>query len=156
VGDFGDSFKAFKGAFKEGRTEPGTWRDAERFGRFEGTGEVGAEVELPEGPLVVSAEDYAYVENLEFELIGPSGEPLEVKRHAKPEYGSRDALKNLNRIATVKIEQPGLHQVRVKAPNAEEPLLITVGEDLTPGEALKDFGAEMIPGRKLWKRLRGE
>jgi hypothetical protein len=31
-----------------------------------------------------------------------------------------------------------------------------MGEELTPGGALKDLCAEMIPGRKLWKRLRGE
>jgi hypothetical protein len=156
VGELGDSFRAFKGAFKEGPSEPGSWGEAEKFGRFQGTGEVSAEIQLPGGPLAVSAEDYPYVENLELELTGPSGGPIEVKRYSKPPYGSRDALRNLHRIATAKIVDPGHHQLRVKAPDAEESLLITVGEDLTPGGALKDFAGRMIPGARLWKRLRGE
>jgi hypothetical protein len=123
----GDFVNAFKAGANPGPTPPGFWREAERYGRFEGTGEVIAEVELPEGPLAISAEEYLMVQELQFELTGPNGDAIAVNRRAESAYDDSTALKNLRRIATTKVTDPGLHRIRVKAPNSEEPLLITVG-----------------------------
>jgi hypothetical protein len=156
MGLVGDFIGAFKAGAKSGPTPPGTWRDMEKFGRFEGTGEVRAELTLPAGAVAVSVEDYLIVQELEAQLTGPSGEALELKHYSESPYDDDSkALKNLRRVVSARIEAPGIHQLTVKAPNGGEPLLIMVGEDATPGAALKGMAGDMVPGAKLWKRLRG-
>jgi hypothetical protein len=154
LGDFKRGIDAFKAGMEPGFTPPGMWGDMEKFGRFEGAGAVAAELELPECQVAISAEEHPEVENFEFELIGPDGQPIEVRRYSSKSFEG-EGLKNLHRIATAKLQVPGHHSFRVKSPDPEEQLLIVVGEELTAGKSLKDFGEEMIPGRKLWKRLRG-
>ena len=151
----GGSLRLFRSAFKSGPTESGMWGDAERFGRFEGTGEVVAEFELPECDLAIGAEDYRPVEELELELTGPDGAAVELKRHVTPEYDDTQALRSLEQIASGRIHRPGLHRLRVRAPHPERVLLVMVGEALTATGELGDMAKEMIPGAKLWKRLRG-
>jgi hypothetical protein len=156
MGGLGDFIGKFKAGMRGAPTPPGSWGDLEKFGRFEGTGEVNAELTLPEGPLAVSIEDYLTVQDLEARLTGPSGE-LELTHHSEsPNDDDSKALKNLRRVVSTRIDAAGLHQLVVRAPNSEEPLLIMVGEDLTPGGALGDMARDMIPGAKLWKRLGGD
>ena len=144
-----------RSAARSGPSPAGFWKELERFGRFEGTGEVVAELDIPTGPLAVSVEDYPDVEDLAFELTGPGGDPLEVKRYAARDLDDGRGLKNLDRVATLEVESPGLHHLRIKAPNDYEPLLVLVGQGLTVTGEFRRMGAEMIPGAKLWKRLGG-
>ena len=121
-----DFFDAFKPAFKSGRTDPGTWRNLEKFGRFEGAGEVRAELDLPEGDVVISIEELRDHQGLELELVGPSGEPLGLERHSRDPDNSAGAH-NLYRMASAAVSDSGLHQLRVTAPDSEQPLWIVVG-----------------------------
>lgn len=149
-----DFFKSLK----SGPTKPGWWRYDEEYGRFEGTGEVSVQVELPGGPTEVGIEDFLEVENLEFELIGPSGQPVEMKRWTSADVDAT-AVHQFGLIATGEIRDPGLHHLRVRAPREGQPLLVLVGEKLTVRDAISHMAAGMIkriPGRKRWYRLRGE
>jgi hypothetical protein len=87
IGDFLESFKP-------GPTKRGTWRQLEEFGRFEGTGEVSAELELPETQVAVSVEGYLEVENLEFKLTGPGGTALQLKRYSAKNFDTSDAAES--------------------------------------------------------------
>jgi hypothetical protein len=146
IGDFMDSFKA-------GPTKPGMWRQLEEFGRFEGTGEVSAESETE---LAVSIEDFIDVENLGLELRGPAGTEVLLKRYSPRDFDTSDsAVHRLFRIANGPVRDAGLHHLRVRAPSAELPLMIMVGREMTVRGELADTADEMIPGRRLWKRLRG-
>jgi hypothetical protein len=111
-----------------GPTPPGSWGDQEKFGRFEGTGEVNAELSLPAGPLAISIEDYLTVQDLDVQLIGPSGDPVELRHYSEaPDDDTTHSLKNLRRVASAEIELPGLYRLTLRAPNSEEPLLILAG-----------------------------
>jgi len=156
VGALGDFVDKFRAGVRGEPTPPGSWGEMEKFGRFQGPGEVSAELTLPAGPVAVSVEDYVTVQDLDAQLIGPSGDAVELKHYSESAYDDDSkALKNLRQVASARIDQPGLYRLTVRAPNSEEPLLIMAGEDLTPGGALKDMASEMIPGAKLWKRLGG-
>ena len=76
MGGLGDFVNTFRAGMRSGPTPVGTWKEMEKFGRFEGTGEVGAELALPPGPIAISVEDYLMVQDLEAQLTGPSGERL--------------------------------------------------------------------------------
>ena len=149
---FRDAVNAFKQGFKAGPTEPGNWRYLEKFGRFQGVGEVRGEIELPRGKVTLGSEAFEEVDDLEVELAGPDGNPVALERPDGSFSELDRGTHNLFRIGYAAIEQPGLHTLRVRAPGEEEPLLITVGEEPSAGEALK----QVIPGRKLFRRLRGE
>ena len=123
-----DFFDAFKPAFKSGRTDPGTWRNLEQFGRFDGTGEVRADLDLPTGEIVVSTEELRDVDGLEVELTGPSGQSLEIKRLKRDPDNSAGAH-NLYRMATAEVPEAGVHQLRVAAPDPQQPLWILVGRE---------------------------
>jgi hypothetical protein len=149
MGDFLDSFKP-------GPTKPGMWGQREEFGRFEGTGEVTAELELPEAHVAVSIEEHIQVEDLGLELTGPGASPLKLERYSASDFDTSDsAVHRLFRIASGEVPDAGLHHLRVKAPSPDQPLLIMVGREMTVRGELKDMADEMIPGRKLWKRLKG-
>jgi hypothetical protein len=151
-----DFFDAFKGGLTPGPTTPGNWRHLERFGRFTGTGEISAELELPHGEVTLASEEFEEVDDLLVELVGPDGSEVSLDR-PRGEFSELDrGTHNLFRIGYARIERPGLHTLRVRAPKGDQALLITAGDEITAGSALKDFGGQMIPGRKLWKRLRGE
>ena len=147
----------FIDAFRPGRTKPGNWRQLERYGRFEGTGEVVADIELPAGRISVGAEDFFEVERFELELTGPDGQPVEIRRwSANDVKRSVGAVHHFVPIATGEVRFPGLHRLRVRAETAEQPLLILVGEGLAAGPMIRELARDIIPGRKLWRRLRGE
>lgn len=130
MGGFRNWLNQVKSGISRGPTPTGSWGDLEKFGRFEGTGEVNAELSLPAGPLAVSIEDYLTVQDLEAELTGSSGEPLELKHYSEaPDDDQKKALKYIRRVASARIEAPGPYRLTVKAPNSAAPLLILVGED---------------------------
>jgi len=149
IGNFLDSFKS-------GPTKPGMWGDLEEFGRFEGTGELSAELELPESHVAISVEDYKQVEDLELTVTGPGGTEPELKRYTSRDFGPRDAVHQLYRIRSGKLHDAGLYHLSVTAPAPDQHLMIMVGRETTVGGEVQDMAKEMVPGRKLWKRLRGE
>jgi hypothetical protein len=108
LGDFRKGIEAFKAGMRPGFSSAGIWGDMEKFGRFEGTGEVEGELELPECHIAISAEEHEEVENFEFQLTGPDGQPVGVRRWAAKNFDHSEGLKNLYRIATTKLEAPGL------------------------------------------------
>lgn len=144
---FKDFFGAYKGAFTAGPTEPGTWRNHERFGRLTGTGEVEGELELPKGTVALGVEDHIAVLDLEVELSGPDGEPVALKRRGDHEDYDR-AVHNLDRIGTGEVATTGLHRLRVRSPDPQEELVIAAGKDLT----VKEMIAGAFPGSKLLGR----
>jgi hypothetical protein len=117
-----------KSGITGGPTPPGSWGDQEKFGRFEGTGEVSAELTLPAGPLTISIEDYLTVQDLDVRLTGPAGDPVGLKHYSEaPDDDTTHSLKNLRAVASAEIEAPGLYRLTLRAPNSEEPLLILAG-----------------------------
>src|SRR5262245_25254934 len=103
MGGIGDFVGAFKGGMKPGPTQPGFWRDLEKYGRLQGGGEVVGDVEIPNGPLAISIEEHRTVEDLELELLGPGGEPVELERYSEKNFDHDEGMKNLHRIANAKI-----------------------------------------------------
>jgi hypothetical protein len=129
MGGLGNWFRQVKAGISGGPTPSGSWGDLETFGRFEGTGEVTAELTLPAGPVAVSIEDYRTVQDLEAQLTGSSGEPLELKHYSEaPDDDEQKALKSIRRVASTRIESPGLYHLTVRSPNTAAALLILVGE----------------------------
>jgi hypothetical protein len=129
MGGLRNWFNQVKAGVSGGPTPPGSWGDLEKFGRFEGTGEVTAELTLPAGPVAVSIEDYLTVQDLDAELTGSSGEALEVKHYSEaPDDDEQKALKNVRRVASARIDSPGLYHLTVRSPNSAAALLILVGE----------------------------
>jgi hypothetical protein len=134
------------------KTQPGTWRYAEKFGRFEGVGEVDGKVDLPRGKITLGSEAFEEVDDLAVELVGPDRNPVAVDR-GDGNFSDMDrGAHNLFQIGHAVIQQPGAHALRVRAPDRHQPLLITVGEEFRVGDAFK----QMIPGRSLYRRLRRE
>jgi hypothetical protein len=129
MGGLRNWFNQVKAGVSGGPTPPGSWGDLEKFGRFEATGEVTAELTLPAGPVAVSIEDHLTVQDLDARLTGSSGEALEVKHYTEaPDDDEQKALKNVRRVASARIDSPGLYQLKVTSPNSAAPLLILVGE----------------------------
>ena len=133
-------------------TQPGTWRYAEKFGRFHCVGEVDAKVELPRGKVTLGSEGLEEVDDLHVELVGPDGSPVALERPAGSFSEIDRGTHNLFQIGHAVIEQPGMHALRVRAPDRQETLLIVVGEDFRVGDAVK----QVIPGWGLLRRLRGK
>ena len=128
MGGLRNWFSQVKAGVSRGPTPPGSWGDLEKFGRFEGTGEVSAELTLPAGPVAVSIEDYLTVQDLDAQLTGSSG-ALEVKHYSEaPDDDESRALKNVRRVASARIDSPGLYHLTVTSPNSAAALLILVGE----------------------------
>jgi hypothetical protein len=73
-------------------------------------------------------------------------------RRLFPDRSPDRAAHNLWRIAEARVKSPGLHELRVRGPNREEPLVVTVGTEWDVGDAMLD----VVPGRNLFHRLRGE
>ena len=129
MGGLRNWFSQVKAGVSGGPTPPGSWGDLEKFGRFEGTGEVTAELTLPAGPVAVSIEDYLTVQDLDAQLTGSSGGALEVKHYSEaPDDDESKALKNVRRVASARIDSPGLYHLTVASPDSAAPLLILVGE----------------------------
>ncbi|MFL5908248.1 MAG: hypothetical protein ACJ75Z_11725 [Solirubrobacterales bacterium] len=129
MGAFGNFVKQVTAGIRGAPTPPGVWGDLEKFGRFEGTGEVNAEVTLPAGPMAVSIEDYLTVGDLETQLTESGGEAVALRQYFEsPDDDTEKGLKNIRRVAGAEIESPGLYHLTVKAPNSAEPLLILIGE----------------------------
>jgi hypothetical protein len=141
----------FVDGFRPGPTKPGTWRNMERFGRFQGTGEVTGDLELPPGEFAVSVEGHRRVSELDVELTGPDGEPVQLERHREQTAGGRDAVHNLHRVAKGELDGGGVCRLRLQGPDREEELIVVVGRETGAGEAMRDF----VPGAKLLRRLRG-
>jgi hypothetical protein len=112
---------------------------------------VKGEVELPRGKATLGSEAFEEVDDLEVELVGPDGNPVALERPAGSFSELDRGTHNLFRIGEAAIEQAGLHTFRVRAPEGQ-PLLITFGEEFGVGDMFK----QVIPGRKLFGRLRGE
>jgi Proprotein convertase P-domain len=131
------------GMFKSGPAPAGTWGEQARFGRLEGTGEVGGEVELPAAEeVLISVEDYRMIDELEVELTGPDGSAVPLERHRQmSKHGSRNARHNLHRLAHGKPSVAGTHRLTVRAPDANRALIVVVGKDFGPADALRAFGA---------------
>ena len=84
---------------------------------------------FPPGRVAVSVEDYLTVQDLETQLRGTAGEPLEVKHYSEaPDDDEKKALKNVRRVASAQIDSPGLYHLTVRSPNTAAALLILVGE----------------------------
>jgi hypothetical protein len=129
MGGLRNWFGQVKAGISGGPTPAGSWGDLEKFGRFEGTGEVTAELTLPAGPVAVSIEDYRTVQDLEAQLTGSSGEPLELKHYSEgPDEDEQKSLKSIRRVAGARIESPGLYHLTVRSPDSAAALLILVGE----------------------------
>jgi hypothetical protein len=127
----------FVDGFRPGPTKPGTWRNMERFGRFQGT--------------AVSVEGHRRVSELDVELTGPDGAPVQLERHREQTAGGRDAVHNLHRDAKGELDGWGVCRLRLQGPDREEELIVVVGRETGVGEAMRDF----VPGGKLLRRLRG-
>jgi len=130
VGSTGDFFGAFKGGLTPGPTEPGTWRNHERFGRLQGTGEAVGEIDLPKGKVALGVEDHMTVSDLDVELTGADGEVVGVKRRGD-HHDSERAVHNLDRIGEAEVDTPGLHKILIRSPDSGEELVVTAGRDLT-------------------------
>jgi hypothetical protein len=107
---------------------------------------------LPQGEdVLLSVEDYRFIDELEVELTGPDGSQIPLERRKEmSKSGSRKAVHNLHQLAHGKTAVAGTHRVTVRAPQSDQPLVIVVGADMSVGEAL-----EVFPGGKLLGRLRG-
>ena len=129
----GNFLKMVKAGVRGAPTDPGAWGDLEKYGRFEGKGEVDTEVNLPQGDVAISIEDYLTVQDLDAQLTGSSGDPLDLRHYSEsPDDDQKKALKNIRRVASAQISAPGPYRLTVKAPNSAEPLLILVGESSSP------------------------
>lgn len=143
-----DFFDAFKGSTPGGETAAGTWRYLEKYLRVSGMGEVEADLELPEGEAVISVEEIRDVESLEIGLTGPGGGAVPLERLANDD-DSDTGMHNLFRMAVAKVEVPGMHHVRVKAPEAGQELVVLAGEELSATDAmLGTFGRRGDPFKR--------
>jgi len=120
-------------------TQPGTWRYAEKFGRFE-------------GKVTLGSEGLEEVDDLHVELVGPDGSAVALERPPGSFSEIDLGTHNLFQIGSAVIEEPGTHTLRVRVPDRQEPLLIVVGEDFRVGDAVK----QVIPGWGLLRRLRSK
>jgi len=69
------------------------------------------------------------VQDLDAQLTGSSGEALELKHYSEaPDDDDGKALKNVRRVASARIDSPGLYHLTVRSPNSAAALLILVGE----------------------------
>lgn len=149
MGAFRDFMDAFKGATPGGETAAGQWRYMERFGRFSGMGAAEARIELPEGKAVISNEEIREIDAFEIKVTGPDGAALPMKRLEINDDHSEQGMHNLFPMAEVEVTVPGIHRIRVKAPDPGAELVILVGRDLTTKEAmLGTFGGAGDPFKR--------
>jgi hypothetical protein len=60
-------------------SRPGSWKEFERFGRFEATETLDEELDLPEGEVLISVVGLGTPERVQVELAGPDG-PVALER----------------------------------------------------------------------------
>jgi hypothetical protein len=144
-----DFFDAFKGGMSGGETEVGNWRYLEKYGRFSGSGEAEADLELPKGKAMISNEEIREVEGFEIEVTGPDGEPVALKRFKNNPDHTDMGAHNLFRMAEADVELAGIHRIRVKGTEPGQELVILVGEELSAKDAmLGTFGGAGDPFKK--------
>jgi hypothetical protein len=131
-----DFFDAFKGGMSGGETGAGHWRNLEQHGRFSGMGEAEAQLELPQGKIVISNEEIREIEGFEIELTGPDGEPVALERFPNNPDHTDMGMHNLFRMAEAEVKTPGIHHVRVKGTEPGQELVIVVGEELSAKDAM--------------------
>ena len=128
-------------------SRPGSWKEIEQFGRYEATGTLDAELELPEGAVLISSVALYATEKVEVELLGPDG-PVALTRERSS--GDPDHA-NLTRLVSGTVTTPGLHRLRVSGIPGPGQELIMVGREVRVGDMLR----RSIPGLGMLRRRRG-